>query len=83
MIFPKHEGGMSIFHNEHRTYYQSIVRYEESREAYGDWISTEERERAIETDSLWEIQWFPVTPAGFRLGWASSLETLLDWACAQ
>lgn len=36
-----------------------------------------ERQRCIETNSLWTAQWYPNTPVGFCLLHAASFETLL------
>jgi hypothetical protein len=43
-----------------------------------DWVSPEEREKALENNSVWSIQWYPNTPVGFCQLYASSLEALLE-----
>ena len=45
----------------------------------GDWISTEEREKAIATNSWWNVQWYPDTPIGSYEASASSLTALLAY----
>ncbi len=40
------------------------------------WVSDEERDRAIEQNSVWTIQWYPETPVGFSCIGASSLPAL-------
>ena len=42
-----------------------------------EWVSDEEKRRAIEKNSMWEIHWYPDTPIGFYRLAASSLEALL------
>lgn len=39
-----------------------------------DFVSDEEKQKAIATNSLWEIQWYPNSPNGFNRVSASSLE---------
>jgi len=38
-----------------------------------DWVSPEEKDRAIAGNCVWEIQWYPNTPIGFYRVAASSL----------
>ena len=42
-----------------------------------DWVSPEEREKALRDNTVWSIQWYPDTPVGFCQLYASSLETLI------
>lgn len=42
-----------------------------------DWVSDEERVRAIETNSWWTAHWYPHTPVGFHSFSAASLPTLV------
>ncbi len=44
---------------------------------HGEWVSEDEKRRAIETNSVWQIQWYPETPVGFNCLIASSLEVLI------
>ena len=41
-----------------------------------DWVSPEEKLKAIELDSVWELQWYPDTPIGSYYVAASSLEAI-------
>lgn len=41
-----------------------------------DWVNAEEREKAIRTNSVWRLQWYPDTPVGFQAVQASSLSEL-------
>ncbi len=77
-IMPPHKGGMSIEKDPHRANYESVEEYERWRGESDDWVSPEEREKAIETDTLWTIQWYPDTPVGFCYLMASSLEALMS-----
>lgn len=43
-----------------------------------DWVSEEEKTKAIETNRMWTLQWYPDTPVGFYSVSASSLAVLLD-----
>lgn len=43
-----------------------------------EWVSPEEREKAIANNSVWSIQWYPDTPVGFCILYASSFEALIE-----
>lgn len=66
---------LSIHHNEHKVYHESILDYLDNDRL--DWVSDEERALAIELDSVWEVQWYPSNSVGFYTLAASSLEALL------
>lgn len=79
-MFPEHKGSLSLTHNEHRVCYDTIEQYVAGIESYGGgigWISDEQRAKAIATDSLWVIQWYPNTPIGFVRLAAADLGVLL------
>jgi hypothetical protein len=77
---PKHKCSLHLTHNQHKDYYETLERWLDSREgtdqAEFDWVSPEEREKAIREDSVWELQWYPDTPVGSYSIAASSLEAL-------
>lgn len=41
------------------------------------WVSPEEMQKSIDTNSVWTLQWYPDTPIGFYTLRASSIEALL------
>lgn len=66
------------FNEEH------AINYTNARDWYAsmpddpdEWVSLEEREAALEQNSVWTLQWYPVTPNGFHCLRASSLAALL------
>ena len=80
---PEHKCGLYLTHNEHRDSYESIEAWIVDQETFGgcsrfDWVSPEEREKAIKADSVWVLQWYPNTPVGFNCIAASSLDALRD-----
>lgn len=80
MEFPKHDASLHLTHNQHKAYYQTVSQCVEGDEhGYTDdcWISEEEKQKAIESDDCWSIQWYPNTPVGFCMLSAHSLEKLL------
>lgn len=79
MTFPKHKCGLSLEHNEHRNYYDNIADFI-TRERRLRFKDEESKRRAIETDEIWVLQWYPETPVGFRCVAAPTLEELLQWA---
>jgi hypothetical protein len=82
MILPKHKAGLFLTHNEHKDYYETVEQYMES--AFGidkkDFISPEDYQKCIDTDELWELQWYPNTPVGFYVVYGSTLEGVLQRA---
>lgn len=68
MKFPKHKYGLYLIHNKHKDYYQSSKDYIEQREQnkgyHLNWSSETSREKCIETNQIWELQWYPDTPIG-------------------
>ena len=77
--WPAHKGAMHITHNEHKSNYQSAEEWalENDDRHYADWISDDERAKAIAEDSIWTLQWYPETPVGFCCVAASSFEALM------
>ena len=56
-----------------RTYYEEWAQEEDT-----GWVSVEEREKALTTNSVWVCHWYPLTPIGFYQLKASSLQALLE-----
>lgn len=75
--FPEHKASLTLTHNEHRDYYESVEDWEAFHDdGTVDWLSQEQRAKAIETDSVWCLQWYPDTPVGFCRLFAADLEAL-------
>lgn len=86
IALPAHKCGLCIEHNQHRNDYQTVAAWLEDREALGtgpNWVSAEERQRAIDTGEVWEIQWYPQTPVGFYHVAASTLAAALKAATSE
>lgn len=64
------------FNDEHAPNYDTAEEWGEYHDLR-DWVSEEEREKAIATNSVWTCQWYPDTPVGFYLLRASSLPALI------
>lgn len=68
--------------------YQTVAKYVEEDEGRGegyefvDWVSAEERKKAIEENSMWVLQWYSKTPVGFCTAAASTLQTLVTYMVA-
>lgn len=78
MKLPPHEAAAFIKHNEHKNYYQPIEEF--VAEEHGHWSSDEAKARAIATNEIWIIQWYPITPIGFCVVCAPTLQEALDFA---
>ncbi len=75
--FPAHAASLHLTHNDHKSTYETIEAWEEHGEREDDWVSREQREKAIANDSVWELQWYPNTPIGFIRLLACDLDVLL------
>lgn len=78
MKLPPHKCGLFLTHNEHRDYYEPVTKWIAEHEY--DWPSDEAKARALATDEVWVLQWYPETPIGFNLVAAPTLEELLAFA---
>ncbi len=81
-VFPPHKAALYLSHNEHRSYYETVEQWASRAEPGGepDWVSPEQRAKAIATDSVWDLQWYPETPIGFCRLLACDLGVLLEAA---
>jgi hypothetical protein len=80
MKFPKHEASLTLTHNEHKSYYRTVAESIEDG-SFGmqddEWVSPEQKAKAIETNDCWTLQWYPNTPVGFCVLSAADLDVLL------
>lgn len=78
--WPRHEASLTLTHNEHKNYYQTVAESIERDDfGYQDdcWVSPEQRQKAIDTNDCWTLQWYPNTPVCFRIQSAADLDALL------
>lgn len=82
--WPKHEASLYLTHNEHKSYYKTVAEaIEEGDHGMDDWVSEEQKAKAVATNECWIIQWYPDTPIGFFILAAADLDVLLGAADAQ
>lgn len=82
MKFPKHKAGLTLTHNEHLNYYETFEEHllaDMRKYESIVWVSIAERKKAIDTNEVWELHWYPDTPIGACMMQASSLTALLEW----
>lgn len=80
MIFPKHSCGLSLTHNQHKDYYQTLIEYLSDENVQSNFKDATAKQRAIDADEIWELQWYPNTPIGFYCVSAPTLEEVLAYA---
>jgi len=82
--FPHHKCGLQLEHNECRNYYQTVAQYLkeiDDREMNGpDWKSEQHKQRAIDTNEIWTLHWYPETPISFYHIAAPTFQELLEFA---
>lgn len=72
---------LSVSFNGHSSNYCTVAEaIENGLYDWTDWASDDERERAIEMNRVWTVQWYPNTPVGFCAVAASSLGAALEAA---
>lgn len=69
---------LHITHNQHKDYYEPVEQYLNARHIEKDDIEPEDRIEIIKQDSLWEIQWYPITPISFYSVYAATLERCFE-----
>lgn len=77
MKFPKHLS-LHITHNQHEDYYEKIEYYLKSRHIESADLFPEDKEEIIRTNSIWEIQWYPVTSISFYFVAAATFERCME-----
>lgn len=78
MEFPKHKAGLSLEHNEHKNYYISVEHHIADLGLEDCFLSKDEMQESIDTDSLWVLHWYPETPVGFCRIAAPTLEKIFN-----
>ena len=69
---PEHKCGLYLEHNAHKDVYETIEEFYDP----GAFVSEKERLKAVETNSVWKLQWYPDTPIGFYVVCASTLDAI-------
>jgi hypothetical protein len=83
--FPAYQCSMSLEHNPHKVAFQTVAQWLAALDAESGpaWPSPEERQRAIDTNEMWLLTWYPHTAVRFQWAAASSLDSVLKCARAQ
>ena len=81
IVFPRHKASLHLTHNDHLSVYETAKDWIEERERSGavDFVAEGERQRCIDTNEVWHLQWYPNTPVGFCDVAAATLGALLAW----
>ncbi len=82
-LLPKYDAGLHIERNPGRGSYQTVAEWLESSEREPDFTDDYARQRAIDTNDVWVMQWYPSTPVGFQQAAAPTLGELLEFVAAQ
>lgn len=78
-LLPKHKASLHITHNQHKSYYETIEEYLSSRDISDEeWATPTSKSRAIEGDTLWELQWYEETPIGSYTIYGASLSEVIE-----
>lgn len=83
MDWPAHKASLHLTHNQHLAYYRTVAdEIADEDHGYTDdcWVSPDQRQKAIDTNECWTLQWYPETPVGFCILSAADLDVLLQSA---
>ena len=73
-------GNWSLEQDPHRSNYETVAQYLGDRDVDADeFESAGAKEKAIRTNRLVRLQWYPRNPVGFNLYFAPDLESLAAW----
>lgn len=83
MNFGKHIH-LTIEHNPHSLEYTTAEKYIQEKIATEGWcdddfISPEDKQKCIDSNDFWTIQWYPNTPVSFFYVVGSDLEKCLNY----
>lgn len=82
-MLPKHDASLHLEHNPHKAYYLTVQQSIDDKDhGFRDWVSDEQKQKAIDTNDCWTLQWYPHTPIGFCILAAADLDVLLAKAKA-
>ena len=77
---PAHKAALYLTHNDHLSVYETVEQWWADKMYCDDddWVSLEEKAKALESNEVWELRWYPDTPVGFYIRLASTLEAVLE-----
>jgi len=78
IFLPEYKVSMSIEHNEHKSYYETVESYLGNMSCEPDFVSPEEKQKAIDSNELWTLRWYPDTPISFFIVAASTFNALME-----
>ena len=74
---PIHNAGLSLEHNPHKNVYASVKEYADKPGFEDLWVSAIDMQKAIETDEMWCLTWFPESPIGSCTIFGATLQSVM------
>ncbi len=78
---------INICFNDHASNYETAAQWwanaDEHARDFADWVSGEERDKALALNSVWLVQVYPNNPNGFVAYWASSFDAAAKAALSE
>jgi hypothetical protein len=78
VMLPAHDAELMLNHNPHLNVYETVEGWTSDFDRE-DWVSPVEKQKAIATNELWVLQWYPNTPIGFNRIAAASLSAIAQY----
>lgn len=76
-LLPDAKFSLMLEWNPHKPDHLTIEDWEKLFEFPGDWVSDEQRDKAIAQDNLWLLRWYPDNSVGSYCCLACDLDVLL------
>ena len=81
-LLPRHDFGINIEHNPHKSTYESVDEYVAGNFDLYD-VTPDDLAECIRTGELWTMQWYPESSVGFCAIAAPTLARLLAIAAGE
>ena len=83
--FPPYQCSMTLEHNPHKVAYQTVAQWLAATDVESGpvWPSAEERQRAVDSNEMWLLTWYPHTAVRFQWAAAAALDAVLRCARAE
>lgn len=75
----KHTCGLYLQHNACKDMYETVAQMLNSNENFYGWQNEKSKQKAVDTNEIWTLQWYPDTPIGCYAIAAPTLKELMDY----
>ncbi len=80
MQWPRHDAGLVLNHNSHKIFLMTVAEsVDQDEHGYGDecWVNEEQRQKAMDLNDCWTLEWYPESPWRSCILSAADLDVLI------